>query len=147
MVGRGSGRTGRGCGYGGPRIGWKGTGMNLMRVSPEGVLLGVALDALFGDPRWGHPVAGFGRVALWVEEKLYADSRGRGVLYVGGLVGGVLVGGVVVERVARGEVSRALVTGAVTWAVLGGTSLGREGLFMASALDREVVEAARGRLP
>ncbi len=120
--------------------------MSLMRVSPEGLLLGVALDALFGDPRRGHPVAGFGRVASRFEESVYSDSRGRGVLYVGVLVGGALVGGVVVERGLRGEVSRALVTGVVTWAVLGGTSLGREGRLMASALERGDVAAARARL-
>ncbi|MFD0687777.1 cobalamin biosynthesis protein [Actinomadura fibrosa] len=120
--------------------------MSWMRVSPEGLLLGVVLDGLLGDPRRGHPVAGFGRAANWVEGKVYGDSRGRGVLFVGVVVGAVGVVGVVVERVAEGRVLRAVSTAVVTWAVLGGTSLGREGLLMARALEAEEMEAARGRL-
>ena len=38
------------------------------------------------------------------------------------------------------------VTAAATWVVLGGTSLAREGLVMASALERDDLDAARGRL-
>ncbi|MBT2208688.1 cobalamin biosynthesis protein [Actinomadura sp. NEAU-AAG7] len=120
--------------------------MNLTRVSPEGLLLGAGLDHLLGDPRRGHPVAGFGRAASWVERRVYKDSRARGVVFVGIVVGGALGVGVVLDRVGKGAVSRAVVTGVVTWSVLGGTSLGREGLFMASALERGDLEAARGRL-
>ncbi|TDD59597.1 adenosylcobinamide-phosphate synthase CbiB, partial [Actinomadura rubrisoli] len=54
--------------------------------------------------------------------------------------------GDVYNRQGRGRVSRALITGAATWAVLGGTSLGREGVFMARALEDGDLEAARGRL-
>ncbi|HJY70752.1 MAG TPA: cobalamin biosynthesis protein, partial [Streptosporangiaceae bacterium] len=43
-----------------------------------GLAAGVALDALFGDPRRGHPVAAFGRAAAALEARDYADSRGRG---------------------------------------------------------------------
>ena len=113
-----------------------------MRVSGEGLVLGVVLDALLGDPRRWHPVAGFGRVASRVERDLYADSRWRGVVYAGVLVGGAGAAGVALERVARGRLGHALVTAAVTWAVLGGTSLGREGLLMARALERGDLEAA-----
>lgn len=118
-----------------------------MRVSGEGLVLGVVLDALLGDPRRWHPVAGFGRVASRVERGLYADSRWRGVVYAGVLVGGAGAAGVALERVARGRLGHALVTAGVTWAVLGGTSLGREGLLMARALERGDLEAARERLP
>ena len=44
-------------------------------------MAGVALDALLGDPRRGHPVAGFGRAAGWLEQRTYADDRARGALY------------------------------------------------------------------
>ncbi|MFI0480695.1 cobalamin biosynthesis protein [Actinomadura sp. 9N215] len=118
--------------------------MSLMRVSGEGLLLGVALDALFGDPKRWHPVAGFGRVASMVERSVYGDSRWRGVVYAGVLVGGAGALGVVLERVGRGSV---LVTAGCTWAVLGGTSLGREGLVMARVLERGDLAAARERLP
>lgn len=117
-----------------------------MRVSGEGLVLGVALDALFGDPKKWHPVAGFGRVAQVAERYLYGDSRWRGVVYTGVLVGGAGVLGGVLERAGRGRVAHALVTAGVTWGVLGGTSLGREGLVMARALERGDLDAARGRL-
>ncbi|WP_433473628.1 cobalamin biosynthesis protein [Spirillospora sp. CA-142024] len=120
--------------------------MSLIRVSGEGLVLGVALDALFGDPKRWHPVAGFGNVASAAERRLYKDSRWRGVVYTGVLVGGAGAVGVVLERVSRRPVVHGLVTAGVTWAVLGGTSLGREGLLMARVLERGDVEAARGRL-
>ncbi|MEV5830217.1 cobalamin biosynthesis protein [Spirillospora sp. NPDC052242] len=117
--------------------------MSLIRVSAEGLVLGVLLDAVVGDPRRGHPVAGFGRVASRVERAVYRDSRAAGVLYVGLLVGGAGVAGFAVDRVCRGP----WVTALATWAVLGGTSLGREGSVMADALGRGDLEAARARLP
>ncbi|WP_051468551.1 cobalamin biosynthesis protein [Actinomadura oligospora] len=120
-----------------------------MRVSSRavGLLAGVALDALVGDPRRGHPVAAFGRVASALEKKVYADSRARGVAYTVVLVGGTLAGGVAVERAVRGRpLVRAGVTALATWAVLGGTSLGREGRVMSGFLEDQDLEAARGRL-
>ncbi len=48
-----------------------------------GLAAGVALDALIGDPRRGHPVAAFGRLAAGLETRVYADSRLRGVLHTG----------------------------------------------------------------
>jgi adenosylcobinamide-phosphate synthase len=42
----------------------------------------LALDALLGEPRRGHPLVGFGRWAQWLEARLHADSRGRGLLAV-----------------------------------------------------------------
>ncbi|MEO3809817.1 cobalamin biosynthesis protein [Sphaerisporangium sp. B11E5] len=114
-----------------------------------GILLGVVADAVFGDPEGaGHPVAVFGRFAGWVEKRVYGRARGRGVVHVVvcvGVAGGV---GVVAERVTRGSVvGRTAVTAVATWAVLGGSSLVREGLFMARFLEGGDLEGARGRLP
>jgi adenosylcobinamide-phosphate synthase len=109
--------------------------------------LGVALDAVFGDPRRGHPVAVFGRGAARLEDRLYGDSRVRGIAFTAGCVGAAIATGVVAERAARGPVGRTLVTAAATWAVLGGTSLGREGTAMAALLERGDLPGARGRLP
>src|SRR5690606_8613525 len=39
-----------------------------------GLLLGFVADRLLGDPRRGHPVAGFGTLAARLEARLYADS-------------------------------------------------------------------------
>ncbi|SEG56148.1 adenosylcobinamide-phosphate synthase [Thermomonospora echinospora] len=112
-----------------------------------GLLLGVALDAATGDPRRGHPVAAFGRTAAALERRMYADSRARGAVYAGILVTGAAMAGVAVERATRGRCAQVAVTAAATWAVLGGTSLGREGRAMAKALQDGDLEAARARLP
>ena len=117
-----------------------------MRGSAEGLVGGVVLDALLGDPKRFHPVAGFGRIASAVERPLYGDSRWRGVAYAGGLVAGAGMAGVLVERVSRRFGVHGLATAGVTWVVLGGTSLGREGLIMARVLERGDLDAARARL-
>ncbi|WP_358407985.1 cobalamin biosynthesis protein [Spirillospora sp. NPDC047279] len=106
-----------------------------------GLLAGVALDALLGDPRRWHPVAGFGRTAGALERTIHADSRVRGVVFTAVLVGGAGAAGRVLER--RGGV---VATALVTWAVLGGTSLGREGRRMAGLLEAGDLEGARARL-
>jgi len=115
-----------------------------MHGSREGLLLGMALDVFFGDPRRGHPVALFGRVAKRLERRLYVDSKGGGLVYVGVLVGGAVGVGVAAELLTWGRPGwRTGVTAVTTWAVLGGTSLGREGLRMAGALERGDVGEAR----
>ncbi|MBC8093326.1 MAG: cobalamin biosynthesis protein, partial [Pseudonocardia sp.] len=99
-----------------------------------GLLLGFAADAVFGDPRRGHPVAGFGTLAAGLERRLYADRRSAGVVHtvvmVGGAVGlGLGLGAacrdpdLAVSRSGTRAGGRVLVTAAATWAVLGGSSL------------------------
>ncbi|WP_026341193.1 cobalamin biosynthesis protein [Actinomadura atramentaria] len=119
-----------------------------MRVSPRavGLLAGVALDAAFGDPRRGHPVAAFGRAARGLERRVYADARVNGVVFTAVLVGGAAAAGWAAQRAARGDAATVAVTAAATWAVLGGTSLGREGVIMADRLERGDLDAARARL-
>ncbi len=51
-----------------------------------GLAAGVALDALLGDPRRGHPVAAFGRAAAALEARDYADSRFRGAAHAAACV-------------------------------------------------------------
>src|SRR5690606_34847867 len=43
-------------------------------------LAAVALDLLFGEPRRGHPLVAFGRLARWLEARLHRDSRASGAL-------------------------------------------------------------------
>ncbi|TMR90794.1 cobalamin biosynthesis protein [Nonomuraea basaltis] len=112
---------------------------------PLGLALGVALDRLVGDPRSGaHPVAVFGRAAARLEGSLYGDGRARGVVHVGLCVGGAAGLGVLLSRAPK---ARTIVTAVATWAVLGGTTLAREGAYMADALERDDLERARARLP
>ncbi|MFI7454926.1 cobalamin biosynthesis protein [Nonomuraea sp. NPDC049714] len=120
--------------------------MRIWSDRAAGLALGVALDAIIGDPRKGHPVAAFGRVAGGVEGKVYGDARGNGVLYVALCVGTAAGIGVLAERV-RHPVARTALTAAATWSVLGGTTLAREGEHMAAALEDEDLERARERLP
>jgi adenosylcobinamide-phosphate synthase len=44
--------------------------------------IAVALDWLLGEPRRWPPLAGFGRLAAWLERRLYAPDRWRGILAV-----------------------------------------------------------------
>src|SRR5690606_26508755 len=112
-----------------------------------GLLLGYAADRLLADPRRGHPVAGFGRIAGRLERTLYADSRSRGAAYNVVLVGSTVAAGLVVERIARRQTgTQTLVTAVATWAVLGGTSLGREARAVQRFLDADDLPGARQRL-
>lgn len=111
-----------------------------------GLALGSLADAALGDPRRGHPVAGFGRAAGALERVTWRDSRTAGALHWAACTAPVAALGVAADRATRGRpVVRALVTGAATWAVLGGTSLGRAGTRMSELLDD--LPAARAHLP
>lgn len=113
-----------------------------------GLLLGAGLDALVGDPRRGHPVAGFGAVAAALEGVAYRPRRVAGALHVAALVGGVTLLGAAADRALVGRpLARVLVTTAGCWAVLGGRSLAREGRLVGAALARSDVPGARRRLP
>lgn len=48
----------------------------------QSLLLALLLDRLLGEPRRAHPLVGFGRLAHWLEARLYRDSRRRGALAV-----------------------------------------------------------------
>ncbi len=112
-----------------------------------GLVLGAGLDAVFADPRRGHPVAGFGRTAGAVEARMWADSRARGVLYAVGCIGAVAVAARVAEGVVRPLPLRVAIVALSTWTVLGGTSLAREGAVMGDLLERDDLAGARDRLP
>lgn len=114
---------------------------------PLGIALGVLADLALGDPRSWHPVAGFGRAAGAWERRWYADDVRRGGQYAAVAVGVPVVAGLAVERLtARRPALRLLLTATATWAVLGGTSLAREGSAMAELLTTGDVEGARRRL-
>ncbi len=109
-------------------------------ATSAGLLLGFVADQWFGDPRRGHPVAGFGRGAARLERVSYADHRIAGALHVGLLVGAAVGLGVVAERLPY---ARTVLTAAATWAVLGGRSLTREAHLIAGQLDDGDLAAAR----
>jgi adenosylcobinamide-phosphate synthase len=109
-----------------------------------GLLAGAAADWAVGDPRRGHPVAGFGRLAAGLERRVWRPSRLAGAGYALALVGAAAAGtGLADGRLRARPAARALLVGAVTWTALGGRSLGRVALELATAVRAGDLEAAR----
>jgi adenosylcobinamide-phosphate synthase len=118
-----------------------------VRSRALGLLIGYAADRLLGDPRRHHPVAGFGRAAGELERVCFADSRVRGVLFTGALVGVAAAAGLAVERLTRQRpFARTAVVAACTWTVLGGRSLECEAAAVHDLLDSGDLPGARRRL-
>lgn len=88
-----------------------------------GLVLGYLADRAWGDPARFHPVAGFGRLATMLEDRVYAPHRARGGAFTATLVGGVFAAGMLADRAVRGRLARVLITSAATWAVVGSRSL------------------------
>ncbi|MFI8823282.1 cobalamin biosynthesis protein [Streptomyces sp. NPDC053431] len=117
-------------------------------VFAYGAAAGLAVDLLVGDPRRGHPVAAFGRAAGAVERVLWRDDRGRGALHTAVCAGGTVALGALAARTARGSRAASVaLTAASVWAVVGGTTLGREARAIGGALGAGDLEAARARMP
>lgn len=114
-----------------------------------GLVAGVMADAVFGDPRRGHPVALFGSGAAALERRTYADSRGAGVLHTAALLVAAGAGGAALERLARrrGRWAEAGCVAAATFVAAGGTTLSRTGEQMAGLLAAGDVDGARALLP
>ena len=113
-----------------------------------GLLAGYALDAMLGDPRRLHPVAGYGRLATALERRTYAGDTAAGARHAAIAVGlPVLTAGLAAVLTRRRPVARTVLVAATTWAVLGGSSLRREADAMAVALESGDLAGARRRLP
>ncbi len=113
-----------------------------------GIAAGIAADALLGDPRRGHPVALFGRAAHAIEDRLYADSRIRGLMHAVASVTPVLGTAALADRLSRSRPwARLAMTTAATWAVTGAASLAAEAERIRAALAAGDLPAARAALP
>jgi adenosylcobinamide-phosphate synthase len=113
-----------------------------------GLTLGVLADELLGDPRRGHPVAGFGTAAAALERKLYRDSHTAGGQYTLACVLPVLAAAALIERrTARHPAARTIPVAAATWTVIGGRSLRRIGTELAAALTNDDITEARALIP
>ena len=144
-VGCGAARRagGRAVGAGATR----GTGVPGPVADAAGIVAGFALDALFGDPRRLHPVAGFGTAVGALERRVYAPSRSAGTAFVTLAVGLPAVAGAAVSALTRRRpILRATVVAAATWTVLGGRTLRREARVMAGHLENADLASARGRI-
>ncbi len=112
-----------------------------------GLMAGYAVDAIFGDPRRFHPVAGFGAAAGALEWRLYAPDRRSGAAFTALAAGlPVLAGAVASAATRRRPVARAVLVAAATWTVLGGRTLRTEARVMAGHLADDDLAAARARL-
>lgn len=117
------------------------------RADAAGLVTGYVLDAIIGDPKRWHPVAGFGTAAAKLERKLYAPQRKAGALFAALAVGLPAAAGYAAARATRNKpLARAAVTAVVTWTVLGGRTLREESRIMARHLEAGDLEEARGRL-
>jgi adenosylcobinamide-phosphate synthase len=125
------------------------------------IVLGFAADRAVGDPARWHPVAGFGRVAAWVERRVWRPSRLAGALYAVALVGAVAAltvaagcrlasrGRTTLATSGRGLPPRGRTTLAtsVLWTTLGGRSLERAALDLREALAADELDRARALAP
>lgn len=129
-------------------------------TTTAGLIAGMIADATFGDPRRGHPVAGFGQAAHRLENAWWADSKARGLLHTTVAVGVPVSAAAAVDRALRPgpppgtghrsagrRLVHAAVTGAAAWTVLGGRSLAREAELLGRSLAANDLDAARRRLP
>jgi adenosylcobinamide-phosphate synthase len=113
-----------------------------------GIVAGALLDAAFGDPRRGHPVALFGRAAQALQDRVYADSVPRGAGYTACCVAAAGSVGLAAHQLTRGRpLSRLAVTAAAAWAVTGAASLTAEAQRIERALEAGDLMAARAALP
>ncbi|WP_438841150.1 cobalamin biosynthesis protein [Actinoplanes auranticolor] len=120
---------------------------NAITADAAGLLAGFALDAVLGDPRRRHPVAGFGQAAGALERRLYAPNRWAGAAFTTAAVGVPVAAGLAASFLTRRQpVARAALVAAATWTVLGGRTLRRESAVMATHLENADLAAARGRL-
>ncbi|MEV8313259.1 cobalamin biosynthesis protein [Streptomyces sp. NPDC059900] len=122
--------------------------MSADRDFAYGAAAGLLGDLFLGDPRRGHPVAVFGRAAGAVERVLWRDHRGWGALHAVVCAGGAAGAAALASALVRdSRAASVALTAATTWAVVGGTSLGREARAIGGALAAGDVEVARERLP
>lgn len=108
-----------------------------LRARLSAVAVGLLGDRVLGEPPAGvHPVAAFGRAMTAVEERVYGDSRGRGLAYA---ATGVAIGAI------AGSTARSTV--AAVAATTAGRMLRDEARRIGGSLERGDLDAARALLP
>jgi adenosylcobinamide-phosphate synthase len=114
------------------------------RATALGLLAGVVLDQVAGDPRRGHPVALFGRAAAGLERRMWRDDRATGAGYAALLIAAPATLGLLARRLPAPWLITATALG--TWTVLGSRSLSAEAEAVAAHLRRGDLPAAREQL-
>ena len=109
-------------------------------MSAAAMATGYVADLAIGDPRRGHPVAGFGHLALGVERRWYEPTKARGIAVTTALVG-------IAAAVGRAASAWGFAaTAAVTWAALGGRSLRTEADRVRRHIEGQQLDQAREAL-
>ncbi len=114
------------------------------RATAFGLVAGVVIDQVAGDPRRGHPVALFGTTAGRLEARMWRDDRAAGTGYAALLITAPAALGLLPRNLPGAWL--AAVTAAGTWAVLGSRSLCAEADAVAAHLRRGDLPAARRQL-
>lgn len=110
--------------------------------------MGAIADAIFGDPRRGHPVAGFGKVASRLEARVWRPRKDAGALYGLALVGSVTcLAALVTHLLKRRRFLNLMFATLSIWVTLGARSLGRVARDLARSVERGDLEAARRIAP
>jgi adenosylcobinamide-phosphate synthase len=121
-----------------------GTTRATARATAAGLLAGVVLDQIAGDPRRGHPVALFGAAAARLERLMWRDDRAAGARYAAIGVALPALGGLLPRRLPAPWLAAAIAAG--TWTVLGARSLCAEADAIGAQLRRGDLPAARRQL-
>lgn len=106
------------------------------------MLAAVLLDAWLGEPRRAHPLVGFGRVAKWMEQRVYADKRMAGILAWSLAVLPVVLLLWGIQRLMPTWASWSVAV-AMLYLALGWRSLGEHARPVAKALENDDLDAAR----
>ena len=101
------------------------------------------LDTLLGEPRRFHPLAGFGRLATWLEARLNTAGRGQRLHGVAALALLVLPGVALAGWLQQQAEVGALFSVVVLYAAIGLKSLHQHAEPVAAALARDDLDAAR----
>jgi adenosylcobinamide-phosphate synthase len=104
-------------------------------------------DRLAGDPARYHPVAGFGRLAGALEQRIWQPSRLAGALHAGLLVGAVAAAAAWADRALDTRPRRRAAFRVVVCATLGGRSLERAALTLGEAIRGGEIGHARALAP
>ena len=117
--------------------------VNVLRQRMLGTAAGLLVDRLVGEPPTVvHPVARFGQVMAWLDERWWGDDRGRGVAYAAvgmGTAGGI---GFLVD----GALPPVAATAMATAVSVAGRALGDAASTVGEAIAGDDLTAAREAL-
>lgn len=114
-------------------------------IPPAILICAVVLDYLLGEPKRWHPLAGFGRIASWIEARMNAGARPM----LQRLAGCVAVLLLLVPSIAVSAMASALPVWGVAiqmvllYFTLGATSLAQHARAVKQALDADDMDLAR----